>query len=378
MAKVYAVCGDIGGTKEVIPAAAELMARGVSVEWFIDPNGKGGPDVLAKPEVLTKLGVTAKAYPEWGRAGVAYETREPNENDCPDLIMVGTSATAAYAQIKWTNFGKKHGIPVLWVEDLHGTGSRKALHDVWPDAMCVIDEAAQSIAQTVRRGLTTHVTGKPSFENLSDLISRKAEICTKVREELKLAETDFFVTWLFGGEPAARSNTQLDYFEDSLSEHTYPGVFNLRFHPKHPDSKSGLQHARFEKMNEIKKVDGRPIKDVQEVVLASDMLLADWGNTDALTALLGGVPVVTILFPEDTVRRVDAGYPEGVPPVLQMNPWWGVTSVGDMQDRIWRVYTDPKDYTAVTAHRAVPFQKLLEKGAAARIADVAMEMMKKN
>ena len=49
-AKVFAVVGDIGGCKEVLPAVQELEKMGVSLEFFVDPGqkAKAGTEVLLK------------------------------------------------------------------------------------------------------------------------------------------------------------------------------------------------------------------------------------------------------------------------------------------------------------------------------------------
>lgn len=111
--KVFVVGGDIGGMKETHLGMQALAKRGVaSLSYFIDgaANAKAGTEYLAKqhPSVL-------------------YETRGPISMDAPDVVVVATSATASGAQIEWTRWAHDQKIPVVWIEDLWGTGEHPSV-----------------------------------------------------------------------------------------------------------------------------------------------------------------------------------------------------------------------------------------------------------
>jgi|SRR3989344_170686 len=351
--EICAVVGDLGGAAEVVPAMKELGKRGHAISYFLDASPK------------------AKAGSVLDAAGVKYEKSGVFEGKFPKVIVIGTSATAYEAQAEWTKFGLKTKTPVIWVEDLYGTGERKHLHSVSPDAMCVIDAIAESIAKNVRPELRTYITGKPSFEKLPQLIARKAEIRKTVRATLNVGENDFFVPWLFGGDPPERSWTQLRKFAEEGGVDFIRDVgiaLGLRFHPKHPEFEKQMQFVGSLGINAI---DTRPIKDAKELMLAADMVFADWGNTDAVTSLLARVPVATLLFPDDTQRLLDGGYPKGVPPLLLNYENWGMKSVDDMLKVLEDTNGDGAEAAQEeTAKRAKNFQQLLVPGAASRIADV--------
>ena len=87
---VYAVVGDIGGAREVLPAMQMLEKKyGTEIKWFVDASlkAKAGTDVLDK-------------------AGIVYETRWPVPDDNPDVVVYGTSETAIDAQMMWSAFGR--------------------------------------------------------------------------------------------------------------------------------------------------------------------------------------------------------------------------------------------------------------------------------
>lgn len=318
---IYCVVGDIGGAKEVMLVSRELERRGAVIKWFLDssPKAKAG-DVLKK-------------------AGIAYETREPNENDKMGMILIGTSATAMSAQMEWTKWGKERGVPVLWMEDLHGTGSRANSRSVAPDAMLVIDEMAEKIAQKIRPNLRTFVVGKPTFSDPKEMPNRDCgdDIRYEIYDKLNLHcgkygdEKDKLVVIGFGGDPAERAEAQLG---DILKEMTNwimkdEIVVAWRFHPKHPKKEEMyLQAMVGTAVLGIRTVDARAV-DMNHLTIAAHLCVADWGNTNQLVGLLHRTPVVTMLFPEDA-RLIETYPPDGVPPVLESDYRWGVKNAQDL------------------------------------------------
>lgn len=355
---VYAVVGDIGGAKEILPVVQILQGKyGAAVKWFVDssPKAKAGTEVLDKAEI-------------------PYERRDPKHSDYPKVIVVGTSATAVESQIDWTRYGIENNIPVIWVEDLHGTGSVKNVRGVSPDLMVVVDEIASRCANAIRPSLKTSVLGKPSFANLPVLIEKAPEIRAVVRKELGLGEYAFLVHCMFGGEPQERAWTQVM----ELERRTYTirmclsmarNVFVMcRFHPKHPDVEE--LRERTASVLGTRFIDGARVKDAQHAVIASDFLFSEYSANDQFTGLLAGVPVGTLLFPYDCGWRIERGYPEGVPPILIGREEWGVASIEKMSELVCLAVKNHEFVKETTENRAKPFRTLLEPGAAERIADV--------
>lgn len=347
--RVVVVVGDMGGALETVPGvlALQILDPEAELRWIIDP------------------GELARANTVLDKAKISYERRLPSPDDTPSVIVIGTSATAVEGQIAWTQHGKDRGIPVIWVEDLFGTGSRKATQVVSPDVMLTIHPVAEEIAQRVRPGLKTVTVGKPSFARIPTLIPQKPAIRQKVREALGINDK-FLITWIFGGEPAERAWSQLEAFKHAhhdLSSINY--VVMPRFHPKHPE-KQKLETA----MKDI--LAKRVLEDtgsLDEVILAADFVIADWGSTDTYTSMFVDVPVATVLFPDDTPRRVAAGYINGLPPALTGHEDWGLPSVHHLVSCAKFVECYPKSTAARTRDRAIQFQELLRPGAAERIAD---------
>lgn len=356
---VYAVVGDIGGAKEVLPAMQVFQKiYGTAVRWFVDSSLKA----KAGTEVLNK-------------AGISYESRDPESSDHPRVIVVGTSATAVGSQIAWTKYGRENNIPVIWVEDLHGTGSVKNVRSVSPNLMVVIDEIASRCAKEIRPGLETSVLGKPSFANLPVLLKRAPEIRAAVRKELGLGEDEFLVHCMFGGEPQERAWAQVWELINRAHViraciYTNRNIFVMcRFHPKHPDVEK--LRSRTAAVLDTLFIDGARVKDAQHAVIASDFLFSEYAANDQFTSLLTGVPVGTLLFPDDREWRIDnSGYPNGVPPILIGHEEWGVASIEKAVELVRLVaMTNPQFIKETTENRAKPFRTLLESGAAERIAD---------
>lgn len=357
--QIYAIGGDIGGMKEIYEGMRVLESRGVGVGYFIDAESraKAGTDFLAKL-----------------KTPVSYETRGPLLSDHPRVIVIGTSATAVTGQVDWTTYGHEQGIPVVWVEDLWGTGERAGTLSVRPDEMLVIDEMAAQIARIVRPGLKATVVGKPSFGKLPS-IEERVGIRAQVRNDLDLSPDDFLITVGFGGDPAERAVLQLPQFIQLFEP--YNVVLAWRFHPKHPDVKMLWERAT---TSNVRSVDARSV-DLTNLNIASDFVVADWGNTDAYKAVICGIPTVTMLFPdtngEDTKRRALAGYPEGIPPIVATDPEWGAKDVSDVGKLLQKTRQDGQNVRSYTLEtRAKPFLDLVKPGAPERIADEVMKYLR--
>ena len=142
-----------------------------------------------------------------------------------------------------------------------------------------------------------------------------------------------------------------------------------RFHPKHPDIE-GLR-SRTACVFGSRFVDGSLIKDAQHAVIASDFLFSEYAANDQFTGLLAGIPVGTLLFPDDCEWRTDnRGYPGGVPPILVGREEWGVDSIYKANELVNLAIKNPMFVKETTENRAKPFRTLLKPGAAERIASV--------
>lgn len=345
---IAAVVGDIGSTKEVLPSMRVISEHieEINIRWFVDP----GP--------LSRAGIILD------EAGVLYEKRLPRENDNPSVIVVGTNATAVEAQIAWTDFGRTHSIPVIWIEDMFGTGSRKETQSVSPDLLFTIHPIAEEIAKRVRPGLKTRTLGKPSFERIPDLIERKYDLREKAREALGVKDR-FTIAWLFAGEPQERTWHQVKSFKGELKRlQKLDAVVVARFHPKHPE-KAGLE-AHLDAL-----LGGRSFREtgtLDDAILAADFVVADWGSTDSFTSLFLTIPIATTLFPDDTERRLAAGYIDGLPPILTDHPVWALESIDDMFSVAKLVQQLPHVAVEETRERIKQFEDLLMPEAAERIA----------
>lgn len=349
---VAAVVGDIGGAKELLPAMQILEKRNLCIQWFVDP----GPEARAGV-ILTN-------------AGVSYEKRLPDPNDKPSVIVVGTSATAVSAQIIWTRFGREKGIPVIWLEDWFGTGSRKNTQVTAPNMMLTIHPIAEGIARNVRMDLPTKTVGKPSFSRIPTLIEKRLEIREQARRELRIMEGEFLVHWIFTGAPAERPWEQIEEFRRAGNQLAGSSTLMMpRFHPKH------LKKVRLEAA--MKEVLGdrfvAPAIGLDSAIAASDLVVADWGTTDAFTALFLSVPVATTLFPNDFDERVEIGFIGGIPPILMRTEGvyreWGLVKATDICNRV-RYIAEHRELAAfITQNRARGFQDMCEPDAAKRIAD---------
>ena len=346
-AKVFAVVGDIGGCKEVLPAVQELEKMGVSLEFFVDPGQKA----KAGTEVLLK-------------AGRDYQSRFPHPEDRPKAILIGTSATAVEAQIEWTKFGRENGIPVIWLEVLWGTGEREATRSVSPDVMCTLDEIAARIVSSVRPDIRVEITGKPTFGGLAKYIPTQSEITASIRKQLmdQVGLTDnnaLFVTYWSGGEDPKRVEEHLKALHklDRLITHRNV-IFAPRLHPKLPaDSKENLMKLAFHGNYYI--ADASKMNP-DELTIASSVNIADWGSTGMYTRPLCGVPPVMCLFPDDKERRVRVGYPEGEPPLLLANAGYGVLSGDDLRTMLIHIMNNESRFkTTMVSENAKAFKSLL-------------------
>jgi hypothetical protein len=360
---VYAIYGDIGGAKEVLPAVQLLAKEGVLVKHFVlGERARAGTDVLEP-------------------AGVSYEKRGPETGDKPAVIVCGTSETAPEGLIEWTKFGRDRSIPVIWVEDLWGAGEHKRTQVVSPNVMCVIDEIAAHIAQGVRPDIQTEVVGKPSFAALAKKLENVEQIRETTRAQLaaRLGIRNFegkIVTYGSGGEVPARAYLHLKALcEDGGLGSYYDGevIFVPRFHPKLAEDDK--RRLRVEALKVGAYVVMAHDLDMDFVTVASDVNIGDWGSTSMYTSAIFGIPPVMCMFPDDIERRLGAGYPDGEPPLLIAKAGSGAIHAASFRGILNEILSKSDHYWQVTFEYAAPFRKLLEPGAEERIVEVVKRYM---
>lgn len=363
MGEIAFVVGDVGSCNELVQVAPELEKRGVSVRWFADPSGRAGTEVLAKK------GIDYKSVPPegWYR-------------ELPKVFLIGTSATATGFKIATTRYGQARGIPVIWEEDLWGTGSRQSALEVSPDVMLVNDEMAAAIAKNVRPNLKTAVVGKPTFGKIPPF-EECPQIRARIREKLGLSDSDFLVAYGFGGEPFVLAVSQVEVILND-SPFSPDMIVAWRFHPKHPKKDELWEKATSSSIS----VDARSV-DLLELYLSSNAVIVGWGGTDGYKVLLRGTPVITPLFPkgreakekfgyDDEEERRSIGYINAVPPILMGHENWGASSISALAMILRSVRSDEEALRHFTRRvRSEPFQGLEEPGAASRIADEVMKFL---
>ncbi len=356
--RIIAVFGDIGGCKETVPALALLKERGHAIDIVID----GGPLAKALTVLPDSLGPTMTG-------------RMPVVTDAPDAIVIGTSATAAFAQNSWTDFGRSRGIPVVWVEDLYGTGEREIVRaSGGPDVLCVIDDAAAGIARAVWPKAAIAICGKPTFARLNAMIADQPKIRRTVRDRLALKEGEKLLTFFSGGQSPADELRAVDGMY-ALRE-TRGLRMAMRLHPKLATADRVSIEGRFALWPAGVLTDSEPTykTDAEELTLASDVMVCSWGSTQGYAAVLARVATVVLMFgPRE--ERAALGYPDGLPPHVAHCAALPAFSGAD----VTRIVKDVLLGRAKGAHMVsaanLPFRPLIAPGAAERIADAILIAM---
>lgn len=360
---VYAVVGDMGGGKEVKFAvdALQRMMPDVLVKWFVDPS----PRAQAGVKVLDP-------------AGVQYERRLPTTEDRADLLLYGASATAFEAQVEWAKWAIKRSVPVIGVNDFYSTINR---HPAPSNVITALDEQDAAITRSVRTDAEVIVVGKPSFaQSVRPLLARKDEIRAEVRSKLGIMDDEFMVLVSPGSEVETFSAHLGAVKQVAESQQGKKLVFVPRTHPKLLALEEGKRCSE-QKVAELSanaKViadSADVVKDLAQVVLASDLMLCTWGSTDQFTAALASIPVILFLLPDDLAKRQAAGYLDGVPPLIRANAGWGAETPEQLVKQVDRIISDPASAKKFVEIRAVAFQPLIRPGAAERIAQVIADKL---
>jgi len=359
---VYAVVGDMGGGKEVKLAidALQRMMPDVQVKWIVDPS----PRAQAGVKVLDP-------------AGIKSERRMPSADDQADLLVYGASATVFEAQVEWAKWAKSRDIPVIGVNDFYSTINQ---HPAPSDVITALDEQDAAIIRSVRTDVEVVVVGKPSFQSVRSLLARKDEIRVEVRSKLNIADDEFMILVSPGSEVEIFS-AHLDAVRQVAEKlQGKKVVFVPRTHPKLLALEEGKQCAE-QKIAELSAntrviADSADVvKDLAQMVLASDLMVCTWGSTDQFSAALAGIPVVLFLFPDNLAERQALGYINGVPPLIRANAGWEARTPGQLVEQVDKIISDLASVKEFVGAGAVAFQPLIRVGAAERIAQVIADKL---
>lgn len=357
---VYGVFGDIGGCREGRAVLKILEERGIAVYNFVDAGDKAKADIVLEADFIP------------------YEKRDPLAGDNPGAIVIGTSATAVDAQVKWTAFGKARGIPVIWVEDIWGTGEMPGVDSVSPDVLCVLDEYAATIARTVRPAIRIEVVGKPTFEALgkkycTDLSEMVARVRRLILTESGQGEA-FLLTFWAGGEKPEEVKKQFEaLFPLRELSGGRPLVLVPRFHPKLSvkvrDYALGLVRENGQAVSEAQYI------NYDEIAMASSLNIGDYNSTSMLISAMFGVPAIMLLFPDNRAERLKLGYPIGEPPLRLAGACWGAESAAHFRETIRWIMANEDTARKRVWRDAASFRSLLEPGAAERAAAIVEEFL---
>ncbi len=350
--RILAVVGDVGGATELLPAL-DILAREHKVTTVLDPAGKAGA-------VLEK-------------AGVAWVAHDPAGGELPfcDVVAVGTSATANGAQVAISRLARAAGIPVVWVEDLYGCGSRipeGTRVACAPDVFCAIDEAAARIARGTWPHARIAVTGKPSWSHLPAMLARREGIRMAVRQRLGLVHDEVLLTHWQGGMDA---EVERQAFDVIRGLRIIPGL-RVAFRPHgklKPDAAREAMIAEAARWEGYVCAGAVHVSPAEELTLASDLVVAGWGGTQGYSAVLAGVPTVVAAFGEAAAAEMRAiGYPDGLPPHVAVGAALLARTPAQLQRRLEEVLSMRDEAAAVVCVHRDPLMPAIDGHAAQKIA----------
>lgn len=342
--------GDIGACKELLPVATLLQRDGFEIVWVADEHGKA-QDLLKKEQLPFVLG-------------------EPTDVSHPDLVVIGTSATARGAQLSWSCFARtqKH-VPLIWYEDLYGTAAVSLGNGgAWePHTLIVIDDIAHQIASTLVGPARVLVGGKPTYSN--DQLSELNRSSTQIRIRTKLCLHDeFLISYISSGENPRRVSDHIGDLYPALGGDSSQKVI-IRLHPKLAGEAAALmEQARNLFDNQL--LDGSTITDTLDVILASDLVITDYCGDAPYQAALAGIPIIMTLFPDCEEKMRQRGYINGVPPLLMAGACWGARNPDDLEVLATGIRQAPDAAKASIKRNIKPFLPLTQKGAARKIANI--------
>lgn len=353
---LHVVVGDAGSALDLAPTLLKLQEQGVEILCHADPSP------------LARAGRILSQH------GLVYDMRGPRAYDLRGgpfpRVLVGTSTKAIGLQMEWTEWANKYKVPVWWFDDLFVNACRRDVMHVRPDRVLCVTTLGKSIVERLRPGVPAVVVGKPSFGALPSEDEVKA-IRSRVRAKYGLGDGDFLATLTFAGEPQERALIQLEQIMSHRSLFRPDTIFAFRFHPAHPRVEEMWQRTAG---SGLRTIDART-ENLLELGMASDVVCADYVSTDPYKLVLIGVPVVTLLFPDDLSYRQELGYPDGVPPILMGHEGWGADSISWLVRMLERVRSYSLVVKRMTLARASIFCELTELNGTELLAQEIMRLL---
>jgi hypothetical protein len=312
------VSGDRGAAKAQIPIAYELWGRGHEVIAYADAQGLAAEDIAASGLKHVIVGHDQQ---------LAAQTAEG------DLAVVGTSASATGLE---SAFSRSSRIPVVLASDGLFNHALPVWRDAQPLLWLAIDESHATAIRDVRlkRGIPTTVivSGQPAFDDAIQLMGRRGQVRSRVRESLGIAQdTPLLVWWASGMAQVASEDAAMAYA--LLRVRSRPLAIAFRVHPKLDRtvgegycqkllaglySAAGSAGASF--------VDASKVAGI-ELCLAADAMASITCTEDIKSTMIGGPPVVHFLGPnvrEWMERDLHLGPPHYLPDVaagLSLAAW---------------------------------------------------------
>ncbi len=357
-AGVILIAGDAGSLLDLLKPAAAFKENVIPVTWFAD----SGPQAQAG-RILDKY-------------NIPYEVRGPNVTDDPRVVLVACSTKAIDAQLVWTAWAQQRRaiggpvIRVIWYDDLFVNAIRPDVMGAEPDEVLVISSLEEEIVRRRRPNTKITVVGK-SLHIPSE--SERQEKRAVLRAKYQLKADDFLVAFGFAGEPADHVVAQTEETLKERSRFHPETIFVFRFHPAHPHKKELAARMAAGGLRSID-MNAEPLLDVY---MASDVVVAGYGSTDAYRTVLMGIPTITMLFPDDLEYRKQIGYVDGIPPIIagHSHTLWGVNSILDLPDMLEYTRQMPNRVRELTQERAFGFLDLCTPDAAERIAAAVIKYL---
>lgn len=291
------VCGDIGGTKMMIPVAQELTNLGHNVRFVADGEGIGYQALLE-----TRIDFEVKFESALGLYSVS-------EGSKIDMVFISTCASANKVEKAYARAFFGVG-PVVFGSDgffNHGYKWCEDRADFW----FAINEKHAETIRSLRPQLDpgrVKVVGQPAFDHCLDLIPRKEEIRQEQRQVLGISEEEKVFLWFSQGMPEVIEE-DVEMVKDGtrvISKMVPKPVFIAKVHQKLDKIKAGYVEEIYSTLGRLcNQVGVRFIREEaskrEELCLASDAVVSITATDDIKNWLMGGPPVIHMMGP--SVRR---------------------------------------------------------------------------
>lgn len=287
------VCGDLGGTKMMVPVAQRLESLGHGVKFVVDGEGVGHQVLLE-----TRIGFEVQFEPiSFGSSHVSA--------DEVDLVFISTCASTNKVEKAYARafLGIR---PVVFGADgffNHGYKWLKDEADYW----FAINEAHAKAIRSLRPQLDpgrVKVVGQPAFDACLDLIPFKEQIRRKTRSELGITgEESVFLWWSQGMPEVIEEDIEMILRAvQEMPQVAAQPVFIPRVHPKLDKIKPSYVQEIHSKLKEVcSRSEVRLIRAdgvrSEELCLASDAVISITATDDIKNWLMGGPPVIHLMGP---------------------------------------------------------------------------------